>query len=206
MPRIAKETAPGSRARELDQYLGAAIRELRSRHRLTTADVAKRAGITRGMISKIETGKASPSLETLYKITDALGETLGNLFNNFKKPSGGGQLVKKGKGMEITRRGTRKGHRYQLLAYDRGPRKIFDPFFVTLNDASEVFPDFKHSGTELIYLLKGRMVYRHGTQTYPMNEGDTLSFDASVAHGPEKFVKLPIEMLVFIVYDKQSHP
>ncbi len=201
----AKKPAPDSQSNALDSYLGASIRELRLRHRLTTAEVAKSAGISRGMVSKIENGISSTSLDTLRKIANALGETLSNLFLNFDRPSGGGQLVKKGKGMEVIRRGTKRGHIYQLLAYDRGPRKLFDPFFVTLTDASEVFPAFKHPGTELIYMLEGKMIYRHGQHTYTMSAGDTLTFNAPVPHGPEKFIKLPIKMLVFIVYDDAAN-
>ncbi|MSQ70268.1 MAG: helix-turn-helix domain-containing protein [Betaproteobacteria bacterium] len=200
-PRARQKIEPDSEGHALDSYLGASIRELRLRHRLTSAEVAKSAGISRGMISKIENGLSSTSLDTLHRIASALGETLSNLFLNFDKPSGGGQLVKKGKGMEVIRRGTKRGHKYQLLAFDRGPRKLFDPFFVTLTDASEVFPTFKHPGTELIYMLEGKMVYRHGQQTYSMSAGDSLTFSAPVPHGPEKFIKLPIKMLVFIVYD-----
>jgi len=185
----------------LDQYLGAAIHELRLRHRLTIADVANKAGISRGMLSKIENGQSSTSLETLLNITTALGETLTNLFRNFDKPAGGAQLVKKGQGMEVVRRGTKKGHRYQLLAYDRGPKKLFEPFMVTMTDASEVFPTFEHPGTELIYMLDGKVKYRHGQQTYVLGPGDSLTFKGKVPHGPERFVKLPIRMLVFIVYD-----
>ena len=159
------------------------------------------SGISRGMVSKIENGISSTSLDTLHKIATALGETLSHLFLNFDKPSGGGQLIKKGKGMEVVRRGTKRGHLYELLAYGRGPRKLFDPFLVTLTDASEVFPTFQHPGTELIYMLEGKMVYRHGQHTYTLSVGDTLTFDAPVPHGPEKFIKLPIKMLVLIVYD-----
>ena len=197
--RSERPSRPEGRA--LDRYLGAAIHELRLRHRLTSAEVAKKAGISRGMLSKIENGQSSTSLDTLLNITNALGETLTNLFRNFDKPEGGAQLVKKGQGMEVVRRGTRKGHIYQLLAYDRGPRKLFDPFVVTLTDASEVFPTFEHPGTELIYLLEGRMKYRHGQHTYMMAPGDALTFSGKVPHGPEQFIRLPIKMLVFIVYD-----
>lgn len=199
-PRV-KNTPAGTESNALDIYLGASIRDLRLRQRLTTAELAKSAGISRGMVSKIENGISSTSLDTLHKIATALGETLSHLFLNFDKPSGGGQLIKKGKGMEVVRRGTKRGHLYELLAYGRGPRKLFDPFLVTLTDASEVFPTFQHPGTELIYMLEGKMVYRHGQHTYTLSVGDTLTFDAPVPHGPEKFIKLPIKMLVLIVYD-----
>ena len=193
---VASSTSPHN----LDQYLGTAIRDIRLRHRLTIADVAHRASISRGMLSKIENGQTSTSLDTLSQITNALGETLSNLFRDFNTPYGGAQLVKKGEGMEVVRAGTKKGHTYHLLAFDQGPRKIFDPFLVTINDESEVFPSFEHPGTELIYLLEGKIKYRHGKQTYTLSPGDSLTFRGKIPHGPEQLIKLPIKMLAIIVY------
>lgn len=196
-----RQTSRVAQDRALDRYIGSAIHELRLRHRLTNAEVARKAGISRGMLSKIENGQSSTSLDTLHNITKALGETLSNLFRDLDMPAGGAQLIKKDQGMEVVRRGTKKGHIYKLLAYDRGPRKLWDPFVVTLTDESEVFPTFEHPGTELIYMLAGKLKYRHGQQTYLMGPGDCLTFSGKVPHGPEYFIKLPIKMLVFIVYD-----
>lgn len=184
----------------LEQYLGATIRELRLRHRLTIADVAQMAGISRGMLSKLENGQASPSLETLSQLAAALGVTLSSLFRNFNAPVGGAQLVKKGEGMEVVRRGTKIGHTYHLLAYDQGPKKIFEPFLVTITNKSEVFPSFEHPGTEFIYVLEGKMKYRHGQQTYMLSPGDSLTFRGKVPHGPEELIKVPIRILAIIIY------
>ena len=49
----------------LDRHLGHAIRDQRLRNHLTIADVAALAGISRGMLSKIENGQASTSLDAL---------------------------------------------------------------------------------------------------------------------------------------------
>jgi transcriptional regulator with XRE-family HTH domain len=189
-----------SNGRTLDQYLGNAIRELRLRHNLTIANVAERAEISRGMLSKIENGQTSTSLDTLSNIASALGITLSNLFRNFNVPSGGAQHVKKGEGMEVVRRGTKKGHTYHLLAYDQGPKKLFEPFLVTITDVSEVFPAFEHPGSEFIYLLEGKMKYRHGQHTYLMSPGDSLTFKGGVPHGPAQLIKLPIRMLAILIY------
>ena len=164
---VAATTRSGSE-RMLEQHLGITVRDLRLRYRLTIADLASRAGISAGMLSKIENGQTSSSLDTLFQIANALGVTISNLFRDFNTPTGGAQLIKNGEGMEVVRAGTKRGHSYQLLAYDQGPKKVFDPFLVTINDKSEVFPDFEHTGTEFIYLLEGKLRYRHGKQTYLM--------------------------------------
>jgi transcriptional regulator with XRE-family HTH domain len=200
---VAATTRSGSE-RMLEQHLGITVRDLRLRYRLTIADLASRAGISAGMLSKIENGQTSSSLDTLFQIANALGVTISNLFRDFNTPTGGAQLIKNGEGMEVVRAGTKRGHSYQLLAYDQGPKKVFDPFLVTINDKSEVFPDFEHTGTEFIYLLEGKLRYRHGKQTYLMSPGDSLTFKGKIAHGPIELIKVPIRMLAITMYGDEA--
>ena len=82
------------------------------------------------------------------------------------------------------RRGTKSGHTYHLLAYGQGPVKLFEPFLITMNDDTEHYPVFQHPGTEFLYMLEGRMEYRHGQHTYLLTPGDALSFRGEVPHGP----------------------
>jgi len=204
---IPAETRPGAVAgngKSLDRYLGNVVRELRLKDNLTIAEVATQAGISRGMVSKIENGQVSSSLETLSKIAQALGVSLAHLFRHYNMPSGGAQLVKSGEGMEVVRRGTRRGHTYHLLAYDQGPKKAFEPFLITMDDASEVFPTFEHPGTEFIHMLRGRIEYRHGRHTYNLEPGDSLTFRGDIPHGPERLLELPIHFLSIIVYGGQG--
>ena len=204
---VPAERRPGAVAangKSLDRFIGNVIRELRLKDNLTIAEVAAQAGISRGMVSKIENGQVSTSLETLSKIAQALGVSLAHLFRHYNMPSGGAQLVKNGAGMEVVRRGTKRGHTYHLLAYDQGSRKAFEPFLITMDDASEVFPTFEHPGTEFIYMLKGRIEYRHGQQTYVLEPGDSLTFRGDIPHGPERLIELPIHFLSTIIYGGQG--
>ena len=184
----------------LERYLGNAVRELRQRHGLTIADVAERAAISRGMLSKIENAQTATSLDTLTRLARALGVSLSTLFRNYDVPDGSAQLVKNGEGMEVVRRGTKRGHTYHLLAYDQGPTKVFEPFLITIDSESATFPVFEHPGTEFIYMLEGRMEYRHGQHTYLLTPGDSLTFRGEVPHGPEKLIECPIRFLATIMY------
>lgn len=186
--------------RDLERHIGAALRRTRLAQNLVIAEVAKLANISSGMLSKLENGQSAASLETLASLSRALGVSLGTLFQGYPPQEGGAQLVKRGLGMEVVRRGTRKGHTYHLLAADRGPRRLFEPFLVTLTDKSEVFPRFEHPGVEFLHILEGRIEYRHGKNLYEVGPGDSLTFRGDVPHGPERLVKLPIRMLSIIVY------
>jgi len=185
----------------LHRHLGGTIRQLRLQHGLTIAEISLRAGISRGMLSKIENGLASTSLETLEQLANSLGVTLAHLFRDYNVPRGGAQLVKKDKGMEVVRRGTRNGHTYHLLAYDQGPQKTFEPFLISLEEASEVFDHFEHPGTEFIYMLEGELEYRVGEETFVLEPGDSLTFRGEIPHRPETLTNTPIRFLSIIHYD-----
>jgi transcriptional regulator with XRE-family HTH domain len=187
-----------------DQYLGNFIRKYRLEQHLTIADVSARAGISKGMLSKIENGQTSASLSTLAKLAQALGLTLSSMFRNYDVPVGGAQLVKAGEGLEVVRRGTKRGHTYHLLAYDKGPTQFLEPFLITITDRSEVFPVFEHPGLEFIYMLEGRIEYRHGQFTYALGPGDSLTFQGDIPHGPDRLVDVPIRFLAIICYGSQS--
>jgi transcriptional regulator with XRE-family HTH domain len=184
--------------------VGAVLRALRSAQGLTLADVADRAKISQAMLSRVETGAVSASLDTLAALAAALGVDLASLFRGITEKPSDAQFVRKGEGLEVVRRGTRRGHTYHLLAADRGPRKSFEPFLITLTDKSEIFPDFEHPGTEFIHMLEGSLRYRHGTESYVLRAGDTLTFSGAVPHGPQTLIRLPIRFLSIIVYGVQS--
>jgi transcriptional regulator with XRE-family HTH domain len=192
----------GGRMR-LEQYIAMQVKRQRLGQGLKIADVARIADISQGMVSKIENAQVSTSLDTLSRLCDAIGLPMSKLFADFDRPDGGAQLIRAGEGMEVVRRGTDKGHTYHLLSYKQGPRKNFEPFLITMDDASEMFLRFSHPGSEFIYILEGELEYRHGNQVYPMGPGDSLTFDGEVPHGPEQLLKVPIRLLSVITYAEE---
>ena len=102
-------------------------------------------------------------------------------------------------GMDVARRGTKRGHSYELLSYDQGPKSLFEPFLITLDETAKAFPIFEHDGVEFLYMLSGEVVYAHGDKIYVMEPGDSLFFDANIAHGPLELRKLPAIYLSIIV-------
>ena len=183
MPAI--EELQSNQPPSLEKQLGTILRNRRVEHGLKVSEVAKLAAISQGMVSKIENAQVSTSLDTLKRLCDALGLTLSQLFADIDRPQGVAQLVKAGEGLEVVRRGTERGHTYHLLAYQHGEQKTIEPLLVTMDDASEVFPTFSHPGVEFIYILEGRLDYRHGNHLYGLEPGDSLTFDSKIPHGPE---------------------
>jgi DNA-binding XRE family transcriptional regulator len=204
--RTATPEARAARGRRLAATVGNSARRLRLAQGLTLTEVAGVAGISPAMLSRVETGDVSPSLETLEALAAALGSTCASLLREELPGASDAQHVRRGEGLEVVRRGTRRGHTYHLLASGRGPRRVFEPFLVTLTSASEEFPDFDHAGVEFIYILEGSLRYRHGGESFLLRPGDALTFRGDVPHGPEKLLRLPIRMLSVIIYAEAPDP
>ena len=182
----------------LEVAIGQQVRALRKRLNLTVANVAKQAKLSSGMLSKIENGLTSPSLATLSALAHALNVPVTSLFRGYEEQRDV-TMIKAGEGLVIERRGSGAGHQYQLLGHTIGKPYSIEPYVISISDMSEVFPVFQHAGTELIYMLEGKVAYRHANKTYELEPGDSLFFDAEASHGPEEILALPCRYLSFIV-------
>jgi len=65
---------------EVDARLAARLRGLRAERGLTLDGLAKRASVSRSMISLIERGESSPTASVLHRLATGLGTTLASLF------------------------------------------------------------------------------------------------------------------------------
>jgi len=182
---------------ELEQAIGKQVRHYRQQLALTVAELADRAELSSGMLSKIENGNISPSLATLRALSIALNVPVTSLFRQFEEQRDA-TFVRAGQGLPIERRGTRAGHQYQLLGHSVHSDVSVEPYLITLKEDSEVFPIFQHGGIEFIYVLEGIVVYRHADTTYQLSPGDSLFFDADAPHGPEELVDVPVRFLSII--------
>ena len=185
----------------LEQRIGREIRSLRTRLGLTCAEFAKYAGISTGMMSKIETGQISASLGTFEAIATALNVSVASIFagTEIRRDC---SYVKAGTGVRIDRRGTKAGHQYDLIGHSVAGPLVVEPYLITLADGAEPYTAFQHAGVELIYMLTGRVFYRHGDAVYDLGPGDTLFFDATAHHGPERMPELPATYLSIISYPR----
>ena len=193
----------GARDNTLEVAIGREVRAFRRKLDMTVAELAGAAGLSTGMLSKIENGLTSPSLATLRALARALHVPVTTLFRRYEEQREV-SFVKAGQGLTIERRGTRAGHQYQLLGHTTGKRLAVEPYLITLTAESDVFPLFQHSGLEFIYMLEGEVLYRHGDRTWRLQPGDSLFFDADAPHGPEELVALPIRFLSVITYTRDE--
>ncbi|EIZ79209.1 transcriptional regulator [Novosphingobium sp. Rr 2-17] len=189
--------------RSLERALGNQVRVLRRQHDLSVADLAAAAGISNGMLSKIENGGISPSLSTLQSIAAVLQVPLSSLFASFEERQDC-SYVAAGQGLKIERRGTKVGHVYELLGHALRGDLVVEPYRITFTQGAAPHTSFSHGGVEFIHVLKGEVDYRHGTEVYTLRPGDSLLFDCAAPHGPENFASGEAEFLSIIAYPRDE--
>lgn len=192
-----------SEGQSIEEAIGAQVRALRKSQDMTVSELASQAGLSAGMLSKVENGAISPSLATLQSLSLALNVPMTNLFTDFEQKHDVTH-VRAGEGQVIERRGTKSGHQYQLLGHSFPGDFACEPYLVTLSKGAESAPNFRHDGMEFIFILEGEVDYRYGNKIYPLKPGDSLFFNAQSAHGPEELRKLPVKFLSIIVFQRDS--
>ncbi|MDX1810215.1 MAG: XRE family transcriptional regulator [Sulfurospirillaceae bacterium] len=165
--------------------IGEKINTLRLKKKLSTKDLAKKAGISAGMLSLLEKGSTQGSVETLRKVAKVLDITLSYLFEEEDQELIGVDH----ESFHIVRKDNRKkiffanpAYTCELLTPDLkgeiefvlvelGPEHIPD----------EIFPPCK-SGEECNLVLQGEIEVQLDDKTYTLYEGDCIRFNPKIPH------------------------
>lgn len=159
---------------------GNKLRLVRERKNMTLKDVAGKAGVSESLISQIERNRVSPSIDTLIAIANTLDIDLEYLFKDLKHD----------KDVSIVKPADRNkllmhGIEYQELSYI--PESEINPsveaFYIDVPVGKEKGDlEFGHQGRELGTIVTGCGELVYGTSTYPLSEGDTVSFPSDIPH------------------------
>jgi len=186
----------------IEAQIGRKIRAFRLERDVTLDQLADEAKLTKGQLSKIENGKVSCPVSTLTRIASALGVQVGALFDSDDGKSRA-VLVKKSERKPIVGRGSKIGHSYESLAFGLPFEKDFEPYLMIIEE-KKIDPEknvFKHPGHEFLFMLDGKMTYRHANKTFKLEPGDSLFFDATLEHGPVAVSGAPVRFLSIISND-----
>ncbi|KAA9160538.1 cupin domain-containing protein [Amycolatopsis acidicola] len=158
----------------IDGAVGARLRRLRREHKLSAKDVADAAHVSPAYLSRLEHGKISPTVATLTRIVQAMGESVGRLFGD----DTAGPLV---------RRADRR------IVHNRGVAdEIITPAMATRLEVLETTVEpgagsgpaaYHHPGDEeCVLVLDGRLlVWLDGTE-HDLREGDAVTFPCRTPH------------------------
>ncbi len=197
----------GSKSRRdelsLRRYIGGRIGTHRKRIALTLSALAEAAQISFSRLSKIERGDSFPSLPLLRRIARALNQPLAE-FIPASQTKYDCSYVKSGGGLLIERKGVEAGYQTCQLGSSIIDEYAVDVSIVTLLESANLPLSAPRIASTFIHMLGGKLVYRRANQTYSLEAGDTLLFDAISPHGPEKLSKAPASYLSIAVYPREA--
>lgn len=164
--------------------IGEKLRSWRTENGLTLAVLAEACALSIGYISQVERGLANPSLETLKRLTDAMGHRVGELFDD--GPAGDGAAD--GGRYWITRRDARKKIQYpgsgiinELLSPDL--RHMLEVIWVQAPvGATSGGHPHSHAGEECGFVVAGSMMFWVDGEEQVLEEGDSIYLDSTVPH------------------------
>jgi transcriptional regulator with XRE-family HTH domain len=172
--------------------VGRRIRALREEQGLSLRALAGRSGLSQNAISLIERGENSPTVASLHALAQALGTPITDFFRDgqqaqvaFITP----QTRLRVEIDEVTLESLGIGLRNQRL----------EPFLVTVPPgARSSARPLSHAGEEFVYCLGGKVAYTVGEETYWLQTGCSLLFDAALPHAFANEGQHPAELLLVL--------
>lgn len=158
--------------------IGNNIRRYRLQQGMTQQDVGNLCGLTKGMISKIESGKVTPALATLTRIAAAIGVDIVALMSEKdRRTTAFTAMPDESDFVE-----TDLGYRMCGLARKYLGKQL-QPVLIVARKEDVRRHLVSHDHEEFIYVLSGCMVFQADGRLYTLNTGDSLYFDGTREHG-----------------------
>jgi len=155
--------------------IGAQLKAARLAARMTMAEVAEQAGLTKGFVSKLERDLANVSVASLIRLCDALGISVGSLFQAPK-----GEVVRRDARPRINF-GGRKMTEYLLTpAGEKRVQTILSD--IEAGGGSGAEPYRLPAGVEFVFILAGQLQVTVAGERIVLEEGDALTFTADMEH------------------------
>jgi transcriptional regulator with XRE-family HTH domain len=169
------------------------LKRLRTQRGLTLEEVASRAGLTRGWLSKVENFRVTPSLPALFQIAQALNVPLSELFEGLEaKPPL--VVVRADQRITVRRDEELSELTYESLAHLR-PTRVMDPFLVTV-PPTETRPMMSHGGEEFIHVIEGVNTLQFDDVRHDLEAGDSVYFDGTHPHRIINPTAAPAKVLI----------
>jgi transcriptional regulator with XRE-family HTH domain len=162
--------------------IGEKLREFRTAKNIKLFEAAAKAEISKGLLSKIENGRAIPSLPVLLQILNAIDIELTVFFKEVETQNLAPLylLIKKNQYRSIEKEDA-IGFNYFAIF-----QRSFSSVAVNFTYL-ELEPGAKRElvttdGFEFIFLIRGTIDYVLGDQNFTMHNGDSLFFDGTIPH------------------------
>ncbi len=163
---------------DIHDRLAASLREARKARGLSLDAVAKLSGVSRSMVSQIERGESSPTVATLWNLTQALQVDFAGLLEG--KPSGGIEVTRASAAPVIAGRGT--GVRIRILspAEAVGEHEVYELNFAP--GGALVSDPHSPGCREHLTVIEGSLRVTSGEDMQDLGMGDTARYAADRDH------------------------
>ncbi len=160
------------------------LRLCRQAQNATLQEVADRAGVTKGLLSRIENARTIPSMPVFLSIARALELNLSSFFGELEAQDDEQVLLVRSDTYQlIEKEQDTAGFVYkQILTRLFGEMPV-DMVLLNLAPGARRGP-VTTDAFEFKYLLRGQVNYHIGDRSYFMEEGDSLFFDGRLPHVP----------------------
>jgi transcriptional regulator with XRE-family HTH domain len=196
--------------------MGDRLRAARRRRHLSLRDLAARLGLSPSLISQVETGRAKPSVSTLYAIAQELDVSLDELlFNDAGRGDRGsaaglsvvGPATPTSRGTSpVQRADDRKvirlasGVVWERLTTESVPGIDFLYVTYEVGGASSPESEFqRHGGHEWGFVLSGTLGVTIGFEEHVLGPGDSISIDSTMPHRLYNRGTVPVHGIWFVL-------
>lgn len=166
------------------------MKELREILEITSAQLAEKIGISEEEYVSYEKAEADIPVSVLYSVAAALGTDTTVLLTGDSPKMSGYTVVRSGQGVEIERN---PEYKFASLAFNFIDREM-EPMIVTLDAGDKEAELVFHPGQEFNYVTEGKVRVTVGKNSFILNAGDSIYFDAMLPHsqhsveGKAKFI------------------
>jgi transcriptional regulator with XRE-family HTH domain len=174
--------------------IGHVLREKRSHHGWTLADVAAKTGISRSTLSKLENDLITPSYQTILQLCSGLEIEINELVGRVGEAVGRRSISRGQSGCLMGDENYRYTYPCTEVAHKRIVPIVID---ISANSARILDDLWSHAGEEFVYVLEGAV--RLHTQFYEaelLEAGDCAYFDSTMEHAYVSANQRPARLLV----------
>lgn len=172
--------------------VGRRLRELRMGKGFSIRSLAEQSRLNVNTLSLIENGHTSPSVSTLQVIA----QTLQVPITSFFKTNENNKVIHQRVGQRLH---AKFAHGWMENLGSGSTRFGAEPLVITLDpNADSGKTPIVHTGSEFVYCLEGKITYHVDNQTYVLQPGDSLMFEAHLPHRWRNEDETPSRMLLVL--------
>ncbi len=161
--------------------LGTRLRLARQTHGLTLKALADEASCSESLLSKIENGKASPSLPMLHRLVKVLGTNIGWMFEEADGEEG--IVFRAGTRPLISLDPLRRGEGILLeRVIPYSPGHLLQCNIHHIEEKGESAGPIEHIGEEVGYVIGGEVELMVADQVFQLKPGDAFVFKSDLPH------------------------